>query len=284
MNPTYERWYQPECDLSLDESMVKFKGRLAFRQYLPAKPTRWGIKQFVLAEAKSGYCLKSVVYSGKTSFARLAGVSLSEQVVLSLLEGYENKGHIVHLDNFYSAPILFIDKAVKSRGGEGGYRTVEKPVIAERYNSKMGGVDCLDQMLGTYQYPHKCLKWYHTLYHRVREIALVNGFILYKKANPTKRVTPKKFREEVISGLLKTWNPPQRKTGRPSNTEDPLRLTGRHFLGKNENPKQKLDCRVCSDRKNKKRVQTVFYCKQCNIPMCCVPCFERYHTLRHYDR
>ena len=144
----------------------------------------------------------------------------------------------------------------------------------------MGGVDCLDQMLGTYQYPHQCLKWYHTLYHRVREIALVNGFILYKKANPTKRVTPKKFREEVISGLLMTWNPPQRKTGCPSNTEDPLRLTGRHYLGKNENPKQKLDCRVCCDRKNKKRVQTVFYCKQCNIPMC----FERYHTLHHYDR
>ena len=96
---------------------------------------------------------------------------------------------------------LTIDKAVKSRGGEGGYRTVEKPVTGECYNSKMGGVDCLDQMLGTCQYPHKCLKWYHTLYHRVREIALVNGFILYKKANPTKKVTPKKFREEVISGL-----------------------------------------------------------------------------------
>lgn len=62
---------------------------------------------------------------------------------------------------------ITIDKAAKSRGGEGGYRTVEKPVIAERYNSNMVGVDSLDQMLGTYQYPHKCLKWYHTLYHRV---------------------------------------------------------------------------------------------------------------------
>ena len=351
VNPTCEQWYQPERDLSLDESMVKFKGRLFFRQYLPAKPTRWGIKQFVLAEAKSGYCLKSVVYTGKTSFPRMQGVSLTEQVVLSLLHGYENKGHIVYLDNFYSAPILFkkleelnigacgtvkvnrkhmprellpsllplqkgdlpvfmrsdnlvacawqdtkrvnflstvdtnltVDKAIRSRGGEGGHRNVEKPVIAERYNSNMGGVDSLDQMLGTYQYPHKCIKWYHTLYHRVREIALVNGFILYKKANPNKRVTPKKFREDVITGLLKNWNPPQRKQGRPSNTPDPIRLTGRHFLGKNENPKQKLDCRVCSDRKNKKRVQTVYYCKQCEIPMCVVPCFERYHTLRQYQ-
>ena len=75
MNPTYDQWYQPEHDLSLDESTVKFKGRLFFRQYLPAKPTRWGIKQFVLMEAKSGYCLKSAVYSGKTSFLRVQGVS-----------------------------------------------------------------------------------------------------------------------------------------------------------------------------------------------------------------
>ena len=163
---------------------------------------------------------------------------------------------------------LTIDKAVKSRGWEGGHRTVEKPVMTERYNSKMGWVDCLDQMLGTYQYPQKCLKWYHTLYHRVWEIALVNGFILYKKASPTKKITPKNFREEVISGLLKTWNPPQHKTGHSSNTPDPLRLTGRQFLRKNQNPKPKIDCRVCSDRKNKKRAQTFSYCKQCTHVLC----------------
>ena len=178
---------------------------------------------------------------------------------------------------------LTVDKAVRSKNGEGGYREVEKPVIADRYNSNMGGVDTLDQMLGTYQFPHKCVKWYHTLFHRAREIALVNGSILYKKANSTKRVNPKKFREQVITGLLRDWNPPQPQNGRPSDTPDPLRLTGRHFLGKNENPKQKLDCRVCSDRKNKKRVQTSFYCKQCDIALCIVPCFERYHTLRQYN-
>ena len=130
---------------------------------------------------------------------------------------------------------LTIDKAVKCRGGEGRLRTVEKPAIAERYNSKMGRVDCLDQMLGIYQYPHKSLNWYHTLYHKIHEVALVNGFILYKKANPTKKVTPKKFREEVISGLLKICNPNQDKTRHLSNSQDPLRLTGCHFLGKNEN-------------------------------------------------
>ena len=137
------------------------------------------------------YCLRSVVYSGKTSFARVAGVSLSEQVVLSLLEGYENKGHIVHLDIFFSAPILFKKLEEMNIGACGTVKANRKQMPR-----------LPPQMLGTYQYPHKCLKWYHKLYPRAREIALVNGFILYKKANPTKKVTPKKFREEVISGLL----------------------------------------------------------------------------------
>ena len=61
----------------------------------------------MFAEAKTGYCLKSIVYSGKASFPRYRGVSLLEQVVVSLVERYENKGHIVYIENFYSAPSLF---------------------------------------------------------------------------------------------------------------------------------------------------------------------------------
>ena len=153
---------------------------------------------------------------------------------------------------------LIVDKAVKSKNGERGYREVEKPVIADQYNSNIGGIDTIDQMLDTYQFPHNCVKWYHVLFHRAREIALVNGFILYEKANSTKRIKPKTFRMLVITGLLRFWNPLRPQNGWPSNTPDPLTLTGRHFPGKNENPKQKLDCRVCSDRKNKKRVQMSF--------------------------
>lgn len=82
-------------ELSFDESMVKFKGRIFLRQHLPAKPTRWGIKEFILAEAKTGYALKSIVYTGKTSFQKNAGVCLSKQVALDLLEGFEDKGHKV---------------------------------------------------------------------------------------------------------------------------------------------------------------------------------------------
>lgn len=103
----YEKVYKPKKCLAIDESMIKFKGRIFFHQYLPAKPTRWGIKAFILSESDSGYCLRSKVYTGKHSFQWEPGTLLTENVVTSLLDGYEDKGHVVFMDNFYSSPHLF---------------------------------------------------------------------------------------------------------------------------------------------------------------------------------
>lgn len=36
--------YNPDQRLSIDEGMIGFKGIIHFRQYMPAKPTKWGIK------------------------------------------------------------------------------------------------------------------------------------------------------------------------------------------------------------------------------------------------
>ena len=38
----------------MDESMIAFKGRLSFIQYLPNKPHKWGMKAYVLTDSVSG--------------------------------------------------------------------------------------------------------------------------------------------------------------------------------------------------------------------------------------
>ena len=38
-----------------DESTVEFKGRNSFITYNPQKPTKWGLRIYVLAESESGY-------------------------------------------------------------------------------------------------------------------------------------------------------------------------------------------------------------------------------------
>ncbi|KAG2468815.1 PGBD4 protein, partial [Polypterus senegalus] len=84
-----------------------------FHQYMPDKPTKYGIKDFVRAEANTGFCLKVITYTGKYSFQRV-NCPLTSQVVLELLQGCEHLGHAVYIDNFYTCPELFME--LQSRG------------------------------------------------------------------------------------------------------------------------------------------------------------------------
>lgn len=351
VEPLYEQYFGPGRNLSVDESMVKFKGRIFFKQYMPAKPTKWGVKLFVLCDAKTGYALKHMVYTGKECFARDNNTPLSEQVVLKLLEGYEQSGSVVYCDNYYSSPQLFselkrkkigacgtvnpnrkhmpnelkpaqlrlakgddpvfyraddlvsccwhdtkrvtflstvdtnntVDKRIRSRQAPGGYRTVEKPVLADRYNSYMAGVDLFDQMMGTYSYPHKCQKWYQPIFHYMRESALVNGYILYRESRqPDQRLlSPVDFRKEVIDGLLEnfTSNSVKKLT---AVANEFIRLKERHFPKKYDNPKYKPDCKVCGSLRPRVRRQTCYYCVDCDVALCIVPCFELFHTYKDY--
>ena len=58
--------YQPDQNVSIDERMVKNKGRYSFRQYIRDKPTKWGMKLWVLADSRSGYTFNFDIYLGKS--------------------------------------------------------------------------------------------------------------------------------------------------------------------------------------------------------------------------
>jgi len=45
--------YNPTQNASIDEGMVKYKGRLAFKQYMPFKPIKQGIKVWIRSDFKS---------------------------------------------------------------------------------------------------------------------------------------------------------------------------------------------------------------------------------------
>ena len=49
--------YTPHPQISVDESMIGTKSRLSFIQYMPKKPVKWGIKNWVCADSVTGYIL-----------------------------------------------------------------------------------------------------------------------------------------------------------------------------------------------------------------------------------
>ena len=44
IQPNLEGIYTMHEHVTVDEAMIPFKGRISFRQYMKAKPTKWGIK------------------------------------------------------------------------------------------------------------------------------------------------------------------------------------------------------------------------------------------------
>ncbi|XP_037050637.1 piggyBac transposable element-derived protein 4-like [Bradysia coprophila] len=96
--------YTPGKDLSLDESLLLFRGRLSFRQYNKTKAAKYGIKFYELTTS-DGYVLMFVIYQGKESNSTDSG-SKTQKLVLNLMDPYLNKGHHVFMDNFYNSVTL----------------------------------------------------------------------------------------------------------------------------------------------------------------------------------
>ncbi len=61
----FQSAFAPSRDLSVDETMVGFRGRFGPKQYMPQKNTKYGIKAFTLAESEHGYVLNVLVYTGR---------------------------------------------------------------------------------------------------------------------------------------------------------------------------------------------------------------------------
>jgi len=50
---------------TIDEQLVAFRGKCPFRQYIPSKPAKYGIKIQTLCDARSWYVLSIEIYAGK---------------------------------------------------------------------------------------------------------------------------------------------------------------------------------------------------------------------------
>ena len=65
-NEAFQEFYSPSRRISIDEQLLLHKGNLHFKQYIPNKRARFGIKFFSLCD-ETGYLFSTEVYVGKNS-------------------------------------------------------------------------------------------------------------------------------------------------------------------------------------------------------------------------
>ncbi|KAF7687115.1 PiggyBac transposable element-derived protein 4 [Cucumispora dikerogammari] len=93
-NSVFGSKYSPRRDLSNDEGICLWKGKLRFKTYKPQKPDKYGIKLYMLCDSKTGYTLKFTLCSGGKTI---------NVTVLDLSNNYFEKHCIIYMDNYYNS-------------------------------------------------------------------------------------------------------------------------------------------------------------------------------------
>jgi hypothetical protein len=132
--------YIPKQQVSIDEELVLWKGRLQFRQYIPAKRARFGVKIYNLCDSSTAYLWNSKIYAGKGSdeipddVPKTIGKSGS--VVIEMMESLLGKGYHVYLDNWYTSISLFRYLREKETGACGTLRKNRANELPPHFHQK----------------------------------------------------------------------------------------------------------------------------------------------------
>lgn len=105
VSKNFRECYKPTKELSLDESMLLYMGRLSFRQYIKSKKARYGIKFYELTTS-DGYVLNLIMYAGKNYHDENETGKKTEKIVMRLMRPYLLKGHYLFMDNYYNSVTL----------------------------------------------------------------------------------------------------------------------------------------------------------------------------------
>ena len=91
-----------DSEQSIDEHMVKLKGRSRMKQYIKSKPIKLGFKFWLCCLSKSGYLYQMDMYLRRKKTPEF-DLGLGEEVVLQLTKDLERSFCTVFFDNFFNS-------------------------------------------------------------------------------------------------------------------------------------------------------------------------------------
>lgn len=149
--------YNMTREVSVDESMIIFKGRSTLKQYNPMKPIKRGYKLWCLAD-QHGYISNLSIYQGKEEVIdEFHNFGLGERVVLNLTKPYWNKGIMVYFDNYFTSINLLEKLKTENTFACGTIRSTRKgiPPLAPDESLKRGMFDYKTNIMGITVYKWK---------------------------------------------------------------------------------------------------------------------------------
>lgn len=102
----FQKYFSPSEYLTVDEQLLAFRGRCSFRQYIPSKPAKYGMKVLALVDSKTAYTCNLEVYVGKQPEGPYQLSNSAEEVVLRLVEPVSGSNRNITGDNWFTSVSL----------------------------------------------------------------------------------------------------------------------------------------------------------------------------------
>lgn len=95
--------YSLGTNVTIDEKLEAFRGRCQFRQYIPSKPNKYGIKIFAMVDAKLLYTSNLEIYAGQQPEGPFRKSNRPVDIVMRLTEMIYNTGRNITADNWFTS-------------------------------------------------------------------------------------------------------------------------------------------------------------------------------------
>ncbi|XP_045194304.1 piggyBac transposable element-derived protein 4-like [Mercenaria mercenaria] len=116
--------YTLSREVAVDEAMVRYTGKLSFKQYMPAKPIKRGVKIWMACASNTAYLSRFDIYLGRNNNQTEHG--LGYNVVRKLTDNLHGSNRHIYFDNFFTGIPLMQDLLQDGLYGCGTVRTNRK--------------------------------------------------------------------------------------------------------------------------------------------------------------
>ncbi|CAF4464602.1 unnamed protein product [Rotaria sp. Silwood2] len=295
----------PGGSLTVDEQLIPTRGRCNFRQYIPSKPGKYGVKIFWCCDSDIAYPLNAEVYLGRQPGAPTAAKDKDRirNLVKQLVHPWINTGRTITTDNYFTSAELAEDllgvqttlvgtiRRNKNYVPKKAHAVIllsslhhdqtivdekkKKPEIILYYNNTKGVVDRMDQMVQTYSCKRKTKRWPMTFFFNVIDVGALAACIVWLTKNPQwnekkcyrRRIFIMELGYDLIQSHL------ERRQHQPQALQKGVRIA-MQAIGLTVATSQpitvstdtaKQHCHLCPRERDRK---VVTHCSSCNIPCC----------------
>lgn len=92
--------------MSLYSVIYNIIGKCSFKQYIPSKASKYGLKLWAINDVETSFLLDLDIYLGKLNEKSNKNKEIGKNVVLKLSNSFNHTGRVITADNFFSSVSL----------------------------------------------------------------------------------------------------------------------------------------------------------------------------------